>query len=69
MVETYSIASSELLLCADDGARTLGSIEGGGATDDSFAVTASATRSSFAADAGDVVPVLVGHGERYWGIG
>ncbi len=59
--KTYSVCASEFLLCADDGAGPLRGVEGCGAAYDSFAVAAGAAGAGFAADAGHVVPVLVGH--------
>lgn len=58
-----SVRCAEFLLSADDGASALGSIECGFAFDYSLTVDGGATVGAhFAADAGDVVPVLVGHG-------
>lgn len=60
--EAYSVCTSVFLLSADDGAGALGGVEGGVAFDDSLAIDGAASRAGFAADASDVIPVLVGHG-------
>ena len=60
--ETHGICRSVFLLGTQNGARAGCCIDGGLALDDFHAVTAS-TASSFAADAGNVIPVLVGHVE------
>lgn len=55
-MKTYSIASSELLLSANDGTAALGGVEGALPLDDSLSRGGSAT--GLGADLGDVVPVI-----------
>jgi hypothetical protein len=61
--ETHSICRSVFLLGTQNGARAGCCVDGGLALDDFLAVTTTSAASSFAADAGDVIPVLVGHVE------
>lgn len=61
-MKAYSISASKLLLSANDGSGALSGVEGSVAFDYSLAVDCSAATAGFAADASDVIPVLVGHG-------
>jgi hypothetical protein len=61
--ETHGICRSVFLLGNQNGARAGCCVDGGLAFDDFLAATTTSAASSFAADAGDVIPILVGHVE------
>lgn len=57
--KTYSVASGVFLLSANQETRSCSCVEGSATLDDGFALDTAAT--VLAADASNVVPVLVGH--------
>jgi hypothetical protein len=57
----YCVRACELLFCGDDGSGSLGSVECGLAFHNCLALGASTPCTSLAADASDLIPILVGH--------